>query len=257
MGLSAGALAAGFAGWKLTPGRFFGRSYVQLGTSITGGAGYPLGNTTPFHVGQQLHLKATNAGLDGACAARSNQPALDRRSLHALVDAIISSHWEAQSTEDFPRCKEAIERLQQVDFRDLSYLGIEYGANDYRLARPVGRNGDREPDTFIGALNYSLARLSSAYPRLNIFLIAPAWRQNEDGSDTSTEPNSAGVFLREFVDATLQVGRAHGLPCLNMSRDLGIGPDNHKEYLLDGVHPNIAGAKLRGDVIAAFMKSVF
>lgn len=256
---AATAAMAGTAGivWHETRLRFFGQTYLQMGTSISGGAGAPDQGTTPIVVGRTLHMTATNAGLDGACAGYSPAPGREQRSLYSVVNSIVSHDWKAQQVEKFPRCQLAIARSQNVNFGELDYLGLEYGANDFGLARPIGRNDDLMPDTFKGALNYSLDRLTSAFPRLRIFLIGPTWRMTKEGQNSDTTPNSAGIFLKDYVEATTSIARQHNLPSLDMWRSLGIGPDNHQRFLIDGVHLNPDGAKWSGQAIAAFMNSVF
>jgi hypothetical protein len=68
-----------------------------------------------------------------------------------------------------------IAKLKLIDFDRVSVLGLEYGLNDFTLHVPIGKNADAAKGTFRGALNYSIQRLLTAFPRLNLFLITPAW----------------------------------------------------------------------------------
>ena len=94
-------------------------------------------------------------------------------------------------------------------------MGLEYGTNDFHFDRPIA-DGNCSRETFKGALNYSLQRLLAAYPKLRLFLITPAWLLNEDGSNSDEYPNSAGVFLKEYVDAMIRVAELNHIPCLDM-----------------------------------------
>jgi lysophospholipase L1-like esterase len=42
-----------------------------------------------------------------------------------------------------------------------------------------------------------------------------------------------------------------------MWRTLGVNATNYKSFTADGTHPNEAGAKRRGEVIASFINAAF
>ena len=95
------------------------------------------------------------------------------------------------------------------------------------------------------------------YPQLRLFLMTPAWILNFEDLDSDTHTNACGTFLQKYVDAVVETAALNHIPCLDMSRTLGIGIGNYKTFTFDGTHPNEAGALRRGEAIAAFMNSVF
>jgi lysophospholipase L1-like esterase len=198
-----------------------------------------------------------NAGFDGACVGHHKFPGLEHRALYSLVDAITSGDWTAQRAESVTSLKSHVSMLMTADFSKDTYLGLEYGTNDFNYSRPIGSDSDVSCDTFKGALNYSIKKLVAAFPRLRLFLITPAWRLNYADQDSDQYPNEIGLFLKQYVDGMLEIAALHHVPCLDMWRTLGLNIDNYKTFTFDGTHPNPDGARRRGEVIAAFIKATF
>jgi lysophospholipase L1-like esterase len=80
---------------------------------------------------------------------------------------------------------------------------------------------------------------------------------NFEDLDSDSHPIEGGIFLKQYVDAMVEVAASKGVPCLNMWRMLGISAINYKSFTADGTHPNETGARIRGEVIASFINSVF
>jgi lysophospholipase L1-like esterase len=254
--LGVAAISAGATYWTVKKTSFSIGTYVQMGTSVTSGV-TPSANITPSIVGDRLGMLGINAGMPGACTGQNKYPEIEYRSLYRLVDAIISGSWTAQKAEEDPSLKANLSRLMTADLSKVSYLGLEYGTNDFNYSRPLGANRDATCETFKGALNYSLKKLAVAFPRLRLFLITPAWRLNVEELDSDTHPNEIGLFLKEYVDGMLEIAALHHIPCLDMWRTLGLNIDNYKTFTFDGTHPNADGARRRGEVIASFIKAAF
>lgn len=264
LGLSA-ATTCGFAGRALGSNQ----TYVQMGTSITAGLRAPGAYQAPAVVGERLHMDAVNVGFEGACAGIGISGDYDQISLYALSNAIISADWSAQDSavprisrgEDaagFGETKPPILRkLKAVDFSRVTYIGLEYGTNDFTLNAPMGKNTDTSGATFKGALNYSVRRLMAAHPETKLFFITPAWFLDYEDRDTNLCPNKAGFFVRDYVDAMIEIADLNGIKCLDMWRRLGINERNYREFTYDSKHPNAAGAILRGELTAAFIKSMW
>lgn len=252
----AAAISAGATYLAVKRPGFSRGTYIQMGTSITSGV-VPDAGITPSIVGDRLGILGINAGMPGACTGHHKYPQIDNRSLYCLVDGIISGDWIAQRAEEEPSSKVSLSHLMTADLSKVTYLGLEYGTNDFNYARPLGTNSDATLETFKGALNYSLKKLAMAFPRLRLFLIAPAWRLNFEDLDSDIHPNEIGIFLKEYVDGMLDIASLHHVPCLDMWRTLGLNIDNYKTFTVDGLHPNEEGARRRGDVIASFIMATF
>jgi hypothetical protein len=242
--------------WLSKRSRFSGSSYIQMGTSVTGGLD-PSAAITPAIVGNRLDMPGINAGVPGACAGTHKFPEINYRDLYSLVDAITSGDWAMQKAANTAPLKEPIFRLMTADLSKPTYLGLEYGTNDFSYGRPLGMSTDTTCGTFKGALNYSLAKLSTEFPEVHMFLITPAWLLNFENRDSDTYPNEIGVHLKEYVDGMIEIAALHHVPCLDMWRNLGVNFHNYKKFTFDGTHPRDICAARRGELIASFMNSVF
>jgi lysophospholipase L1-like esterase len=238
--------------------------YVQMGTSITAGLHVPGAYVTPIIVGSRLNLTSVNVGFDGGYAGILQYPGLDEFSLCRLVDAITSGDWSAQDKAvasldgaGDPLYAPVLSKMKAIDFTKVTHLALEYGANDFTLTMPIGADTDVTGETFKGALNYAIRKLLTSFPKLRLILIAPSWRLNFEDLDSDTHPNAKGVFLKEYVDAMVEIAVLNHVPCLDMWRTLGLNINNYKTFTVDGTHPNEAGAIRRGEAIAAFMNAVF
>jgi lysophospholipase L1-like esterase len=223
-----------------------------MGTSITAGLHAPGANLTPIVVSQRLNLVPINVGFDGACAGAYERPYSDDFSLRRLVDAITSGNWSAQDAamRFIGHGNEAaLEKIKTADFNSVTHIGLEYGTNDFTVCAPLA--------PFRESLNYAVQKLLTAFPKARLFLITPAWRLNSEELDSDTHPNESGIFLKQYVDAMLSIATTRGVPCLDMWRTLGINATNYKNFTLDGTHPNEIGARIRGEVIAAFIETAF
>jgi hypothetical protein len=264
VGLTAGAASAATY-WLNRPKPVPPRGiYVQMGSSITAGLHAPGAYVTPIIVGSRLNLTPVNVGFDGGYAGIIHYPGLDELSLCQLVDAITSGDWSAQDKAvilldrpDDPVFAPILSKMKAIDFTKVTHIALEYGTNDFTQAMPIGTNADVTKETFKGALNYSIRKLLTSLPKLRLILIAPSWRLNFEELDSDTHPNVKGVFLKEYVDAMVEIAALNHVPCLDMLRTLGLNIYNYRTFTSDGTHPNEAGAIRRGEAIAAFMSSVF
>ena len=230
-----------------------------MGTSLTEGL-VPGADITPSVVGNRLGLSSVNVGIGGTCAAAHSSTDYDKFSLYRLADAIISGDWSHQKSAVANiggRVPAIIDRLRSIDFSKVTHLGLEYGSNDFTAAVPIGANRDATGATFKGAISYAIKNLLTAFPGLKLFLITPSWRLNQDNLDSDAHPNHAGVFLKDYVDAMIEIAGVEHVPCLDLWRNLGVNKYNYTTYSFDGTHPNPMGAKRRGDVIASFINAVF
>jgi lysophospholipase L1-like esterase len=254
----AAAISAAVTHWATKRTRFSAGHYVQFGTSVTAGTGTKYGGAAPALVGDRLDMPAANVAVPGSCAGVHKIPELSRYSLCYLTDAVVSGDWSKQSARTGNVIADAaIARLMTTDFARVTHAGLEYGTNDFHYDRPLGADSDVSDETFRGALNYSIARLRSAYPALKLFLITPAWMPTEAGLDGDRNANGCGDFLRDYVDAMAHVAGAHGIPCLDMWRRLGVNAKNVSAFAADGTHPTDAAVFRRAEIIAAFINSEF
>jgi lysophospholipase L1-like esterase len=223
-----------------------------MGTSITAGIHAPGAYLTPATVASRLNLTPVNVGFDGTCAGTYDRDAFDRFSLCELTNAITSGDWSAQNKSISLMAignEASLLKLEKVDFNTVNYLGLEYGTNDFTVCAPL--------DAFKKSLDHSVHRLLTAFPRTRLFLITPAWILNFEEQDSDTHPNKSGFFLKQYIDAMIEIARSRGVPYLDMRGTLGINAANFKNFTFDGTHPNETGARIRGEVIASFIRNAF
>jgi len=244
--------------------RLIGGLYAQMGTSITAGLRAPDAYRAPAIVGERLQIDAVNVGFESTYTGIGIHDDFDQLSLLALSEAIVSADWSKQdiavsrlSTLEDETKPPILRKLKGIDFSKVTYLGLEYGTNDFTLNVPIGKDSDTSGTTFKGALSQAVRKLTSTYPMMKIFFITPAWFLDEKDRDTDYNANKAGHFLKDYVDAMLEIADINRIHCLDMWRTLGVNKDTYNEFTFDSKHPNAKGAQRRGELTASFITKVY
>jgi lysophospholipase L1-like esterase len=217
-----------------------------MGTSITAGFHGPGSYLSPYIVGERLNLLPINAGFDGASAAPCNRKYWDDFCLARLVQAINARNWSAQdSSIGFMNAanKLSLSNLKATRFGEVTYLGLEYGVNDFTLSVPV--------DIFLESIRTAAKILLSDFPKIRLFTIGPTWNPN------AARQNDAGVQLVDYSGAMADVSHDLGIPFLDMMTELALNDANVSFFTFDGTHPNETGARVRGEMTASFILKVF
>lgn len=131
---------------------------------------------------------------------------------------------------------------------------LNYGLNDYFSGYPVDNmSDDFDIDTYAGALRTGIRALKEAYPEAIIMLQTPNYITIfSDGTEIMGE----GGVLTDYVDAAVGVAQDMGITCINNYADSGINENTKGQYLVDGCHPNEAGALLLGKRILDEMQEI-
>ena len=237
--------------------------YVAFGDSIIG-----LGQI-PATVASLTGMTTTNVGIAGTGLGTSGGSVNhDRIAGYALADAVISNQWSvpvaaaAVLTADgqCPGATDAVASLRAIDLSAVDIATISYGTNDFGRSRPIGTNADTTPATFKGAINYTLKKLMTAFPLMRIMLTTPIWRgfwagQNQNSDAT---PNSIGLYLSDYADAILEIGKRFHVPTADLYRNSGINEYNQSALLQsDRIHPNAAGDRQMAFAFASALLSHF
>ena len=123
------------------------------------------------------------------------------------------------------------------------------GTNDYGHGdAPFGEEGDRTPETFIGACHYLFKRALERFPEARIVVLTPVHRYEED------KPDMKGRTLGEYVEVIRSVADKYSLPVIDLWARSGIQPEIdviREKYCPDGLHPNDLGHERMADVIEA------
>lgn len=234
-----------------------GQVGVFFGDSITEFVDYPA------RIATKIGLTAINVGFGGCRMSPTAGSDYDQLSMVRLAEAVASGDWSGQITavaniaaggDDNTAI---LARLMAIDWMTVSFVSIFYGTNDYGGSVPLGAADDAVDTTWRGAINKVVETLLTAYPHLKIMLATPLWRArlaNGDGKDADTNPNGAGIYLIEYVDAEIEQAKRHKLPVIDMYRSSGINAFNHATFLSDGLHLTaVAGSQRVADKLAGFI----
>ena len=98
-------------------------------------------------------------------------------------------------------------------------------------------------------INYSALIKSATFKDIVIYIMTPPFNANRQYSGE----NSAR--LKAIADATKDVAKMWGIPCIDIYYNSGINTENVNALLQDGIHPNNLGAKKIASVVVNEMKS--
>ena len=116
----------------------------------------------------------------------------------------------------------------------------------------VRRTPVMSDDTFKGRINQAVSLLKSLYPTKQIVLLTPLHRALANFGDRNLQPdesyqNSAGLYINDYIQATLETADVWGIPVINLSALSGLNPmvEEQVPYFInpetDRLHPNTAG----------------
>ena len=227
---------------------------VCFGDSITHIYAYPR------IIGDILGCTTYNVGFAGRCFAGDNP-----LSMCNVVDAIISKNFTTQETEvsketeyNFPK---QLDTLKNIDFNNIDIVTIAYGTNDCGFNIKIGNINDESKETFAGAINYTIKRLQTAFPHLEIILVTPifrsmSWTSTDYNVLCDVKSNSNQDYLIDFVDMMCEIGHIRNIKVIDNFHNTGINKYNIDYYLSDGVHPKVdTGAPAIAKSIACGIKS--
>ena len=210
---------------------------VCFGDSITHIYAYPR------IIGDILGCTTYNVGFAGRCFAGDNP-----LSMCNVVDAIISKNFTTQETEvsketeyNFPK---QLDTLKNIDFNNIDIVTIAYGTNDCGFNIKIGNINDESKETFAGAINYTIKRLQTAFPHLEIILVTPifrsmSWTSTDYAVLCDVKANNNQDYLIDFVNMMCEIGAVRNIKVIDNFHNTGINKYNINYYLSDGVHPKV------------------
>lgn len=245
------------------PGPLAGKKAVFFGDSIT--------DFGDFHVRVQQRLglhTAVNAGFGGCRMSQHPNTLYNTFSMYRLAQLLAAGNQSTIVTAaatllaaDGPNFTEPAADLAAVSWSSIDFAVIFYGTNDYGGAADLGCPGSTDPATVRGAINLTTTALQAAFPHVQILFCTPMWRarlSNGDGKDATNHPNSAGIYLREYVDAIIDEAGRNACPVLDMYRTSGVNAATHSALLDDGLHARTeAGNQRIAHKMASAMVSYF
>lgn len=145
--------------------------------------------------------------------------------------------------------KGMVDRYTQMAQADI--ITIWGGTNDFGSNVPMGDLTDLTDNTKFKPAFYNLLNgLLTNYPTAKLLVITPTHRNDNRHPENVT--NSQGLYLKDYRDAEIEICEKLGIPYLDMWTELGFTPFNQTQktsYMPDGLHPNIAGMRIVGDII--------
>ena len=156
---------------------------------------------------------------------------------------------------------------------DTDVLTIMGGTNDSASFVDLGDLSitNHDTNTFVGAYNVLISKVlykfynlssgkysdidysgltkSDTFKDIVIYIMTPPFNANTQYSGE----NSAR--LKAIADATKDVAKMWGIPCIDIYYNSGINTENVNALLQDGIHPNNLGAKKIASVVVNEMKS--
>lgn len=179
------------------------------------------------------------------------KPLSDDTRFQPQTSAVNNSAWTSKPAY----FNTTVEMLKTIDLDNIDYLVISYGTNDVTGDNMTDDQSNRlNVNTFGGALRYSLEKLFSNYPNLNILLCSPTyriWFENGEFIEDSDTKEFVGGKVPDFVAKEKEIAVEFKIPILDNYYELGINKFNYLKAFdtSDGVHQNARGRKIMGEKI--------
>lgn len=211
-------------------------------------------------------------GFGGCVMSTHGDPYYDKFSMSILADTIVSGDWsdqKAAAAELLSRDKVTfyppLNRLMDIDFKGVDIVTISYGTNDFGedVRGGIGPDGSTDRACFAGAINHVVSTIRRAYPHIEIVFLTPIWRAEippnyEAIGNSDKQPNSLGIYLREYVDCIKRLAVQDHVHVFDLYSRSGVNPETRTIMLADGqVHPSPIGYRAIATLISVFLATNF
>ena len=136
-----------------------------------------------------------------------------------------------------------VDRFNNMN-NDADLIIVAGGTNDFGSNIELGSLSDLTDNTkFKPALYNTLKGVQNKYPGKEIYYITPAHRKDSKPDNVA---NSAGLTLKDYVEAAYEICELLSVPVIDMWKELGFSPFNDtmkNTYMKDGLHPTIEGMR--------------
>ena len=237
-----------------------------LGDSLIGQ--YRDETSIPYLVEKELGMTAFNGAFGGTSYAKLNLedkstfqkdglnfPSLARAISYEDFGVQQSVYIRESATEHFPQ---VVDELEQIDARELKYLIIEYGMNDYFAGVPLENPKDGYDEyTVAGALRSALKVLRKSLPDLQIILISPTYNWYLNTQENCENKDFGGGYMPEYVNTIAEVAAEFDVGYMDIYTDFYPNKTNQDAmiYTEDGVHPNPEGRKKIAEAIVDYIEN--
>ena len=205
-----------------------------------------------------------NCGLGGSRMSQGNPDAIGLGSFASLCENIVSNDpdsWDA--LDDYventnPTWSSHVAKLKAMDWSTVQAIGILYGANDWHNSVMIGSEYNEDPLNYDGACAYSIKKLLTKYPHLQVLIFTPFYRKINSSYD-SDMGNNHGFTMNDYSNSLIDhVQPEFHCPIADSGKDLGINKYNISVYAIDGTHirTNIGQRRLGRYVAESVMRYV-
>ena len=135
---------------------------------------------------------------------------------------------------------------------DADLIFVFGGTNDFGHGdAPIGKLGDKTPETFFGAVDFLINELLKHYKKEQIVFIEPLYRTDEIKPYNHIKP-----FLHtmpEYREDLLKVLKQYDIEVLKLKDKFGKAENNPLYF--DHVHPNDEGHKKLAELVVEYLRS--
>ena len=165
-----------------------------------------------------------------------------------LVDAIASQDFSTVDAgaiyvrdNDGDNNTAIIARLKAIEWSAVDAVTFFIGTNDWSGSQNMGTSGESSKTTTLGAVNFIIDTLLTAYPHLKIYWFTPIvrWISPRTDANWSSVLERGGRTLEQFCDLVANEVKLNCIPVCDMYHTLGWTKANFSQYFYDtdGTHP--------------------
>ena len=240
-----------------------GKTVVCFGDSLFGM--YRGETSAPAYLEEVTGATTYNVGFGGCWMSIHPEAPYAPFSMCNLADAVTNNSFGSQDNAlslGVPSYfADQLNILKSINFGNVDYAVIHYGANDWFPNYPAeldNPNERKDKHTMCGSLRYTIETLQGKFPKLQIFISTPCYRTwTTDGTVTTSDNkiNAKGIHLYEVGNGYAKVAEEYNLPVIDSYHGLNVNKNNWTTYLEDGTHHNQVGRKRFGEFIGKCLAS--
>ncbi len=176
----------------------------------------------------------------------------DAFSAYNLAEAVVSGNWTRQDAAAIAIRDNTgddnvyiVNRMKAINWALVDFIVLGFGTNDLTGGTcPIGTNSDNTGTTIKGAMNLFLSKIQTAFPKIEILVITPIYRNIEGvSSDTYANGRTPPVTMRNIIDAEEEIAKINHIDVLTMYDTLGMNAKTLTTYTVDGTHLSDFGAQ--------------
>lgn len=164
---------------------------------------------------------------------------------------------QKKSSRNIDYDKDFLSRVCTME-KGADYVIVFGGTNDYGSGdAEMGVLGNKDPYTFMGAMQVLTEYLVNVYGKDKVCYILPIPRLNEDDPHGSVQKETACYPLNAYREAQKSVLNHYGVDFIDLSNVFPMPTsDNGDAVTVDGLHPNDRGHRIIADAIKSYFQKI-